>query len=760
MKRVLSIVSCAFIFLLYFVCYAPVAHAKTYRIALIHSFEQEYNTGEISHELLKKELRANGLRSDIREYFLDCERYDEAKENVRMGDILDDLAAWGADLIAVLDDQATYALMACKHPLAREYPVMFSGVNYPNERLLQQYPNVTGYADVPDYLHTIRMIERIRGKSRVCLMNGYTFLDNKIWDTLSRQCQGEGFGFAFAYHDDYTAEYRQTYWDRSSHSILKGKRTVADIDSTSIVRMMGDSVAIHHVIFLGCGAHSVFLYTKRDYTTTHIATLFVNPTFGVINAGFGVEDFFLGGYFTPLESQMKYMAAGIKERLSGRMPQQQTTYCKKQYVLNWRVLQRYHIPLEQIPPEYTIMYVPFVERYHYLILYGSILGGAVILFLLIFLAYSFRRERRRKREALRNLRYEHETFSLATEGNSTYTWRLEGDAIFCDSQFYDLLNHPHTLLRIEEVAAYVHPDDYETFMLNASKISERSRHKGQYRCRFNGEYEWWEFSYNTLYSSVHVPVIAGLLHNIQHLKDREAELIQARKLAEQAELKQSFLNNMSHEIRTPLNAIAGFSNMLVCAPDLSDEEKQEYVDIINTNTQLLLNLIDDVLELSRIESGHLSFKIQRESVRKLLNDVYQTHSVLIHPPLAFIKSFPIGEEDTFINVDSMRLMQVLTNFLNNANKFTESGYIKLGYYCSSENGKEVHLYVEDTGVGIPQSEQKMVFERFYKRNEFSQGVGLGLSICTLIVEKMGGRIELQSEKGEGSCFTIVLPSVE
>ena len=213
---------------------------------------------------------------------------------------------------------------------------------------------------------------------------------------------------------------------------------------------------------------------------------------------------------------------------------------------------------------------------------------------------------------------------------------------------------------------------------------------------------------------------------------------------------------------------AGYDAMLAAVmrlPDVvaaesesvSDEERQEFVDIINTNTKLLLKLVGDVLELSRIESGNLSFIFQRESVRQLLDDVYQTHSLLIQPPLQFLKDFP--PEDVQVNVDPMRLTQVLTNFLNNANKFTKEGSIQLGYCCPS-GMSEVHLYVEDTGIGIPHSEQKMIFERFYKRSEFSQGVGLGLSICVLIVEKMGGRIELRSEEGRGSRFTVVLPCIE
>lgn len=758
MKHIKAVAGYILILSLCLVCAHP-AHAETRRIALIHSFEPGYPPAAKALELLQKEFSLLGLDCDVREYYLDCDRYMEEAENLRMAGFVDDLSAWGAELIAVLDDQAAYALMACRHPLAHEIPVVFSGVNYPNISLLLQYPNITGYADTPDYLRTIRMIESIMGKSRICLMNGQVFLDRKIWHALNEQCRGQGFAIVTSTEGAYFAgsSYHRVRERETISPILKRQNIDVLLDTTKIVRMTSDSIAIRHLMWLGRGDNTLLLYTKRDYTTKRVGMLFDNPTFQTINEGFGFADYLLGGYFTPLESQIRYMATGIKERLEGRMPRQQVTECAKQYVLNWHVLQKYGIPLESIPAEYTVMYIPFSERYRYPILIGSILGAVFVLTVIVLLSFSLLRERRRKREALRNLLYEHETLCLAIEGNSTYAWRLEGDSMSCDSQFCELIHHRPGRLLLDEITPYIHPDDLPAFRKNIATRHERTHHKGQYRCNFTGEFQWWEFSYNTIHTPGHAPIIAGLLQNIQELKDHEQELIESRELAEQAELKQSFLNNMSHEIRTPLNAIVGFSDMLANEPEFSNEERQEFVDIINTNTKLLLKLVGDVLELSRIESGNLSFTFQRESVCRLLDDVYQTHSLLIRPPLQFLKDFP--PEDVQVNVDPMRLTQVLTNFLNNANKFTKGGSIRLGYCCPS-GMSEVHLYVEDTGIGIPHSEQKMIFERFYKRSEFSQGVGLGLSICVLIVEKMGGRIELQSEEGRGSRFTVVLPCIE
>ena len=238
-------------------------------------------------------------------------------------------------------------------------------------------------------------------------------------------------------------------------------------------------------------------------------------------------------------------------------------------------------------------------------------------------------------------------------------------------------------------------------------------------------------------------------------KKMEMELTTAKDRAEESNrLKSAFLANMSHEIRTPLNAIVGFSNLLTTEKNISEEEKKEFASIIDNNTRLLLKLVNDVLELSRIESGNMSFHCEDCSAHHFAETVYQTHQVIILPPVEFIKEFP--DDDVTIHIDRMRLTQVITNFLGNAKKFTSQGHIKLGYFCDKEK-KEIHFFVEDTGAGIPKEELQMIFERFYKRNEFVQGVGLGLAISKVIVEKMNGHIDVQSEVNKGSRFTAVLP---
>lgn len=306
---------------------------------------------------------------------------------------------------------------------------------------------------------------------------------------------------------------------------------------------------------------------------------------------------------------------------------------------------------------------------------------------------------------------------------------------------------------------HFHPDDRTLlirFLDDARKGLTTKLSKEMRVLREDGTYTW---THVNLLVKKYAPQdriieIISINYDITELKRTEEMLVKARDKAEASDrLKSAFLANMSHEIRTPLNAIVGFSNILAADEELEPDERCEYIKTINKNSDLLLLLINDILELSRLESGYMSFEFAPCGVEELVDEIYQTHQMLIPEQLEFIK-----DKDTVpvrINVDKGRLAQVVTNFLNNASKFTASGYIKLGYRYLPETS-EVEIYVEDTGCGIPRAEQKMIFNRFYKQNEFSQGTGLGLSICQIIIEKLQGRIELHSEQGKGSRFAVIL----
>ena len=250
------------------------------------------------------------------------------------------------------------------------------------------------------------------------------------------------------------------------------------------------------------------------------------------------------------------------------------------------------------------------------------------------------------------------------------------------------------------------------------------------------------------------PLLIGISWDITNLQNIEQELIKARIKAEQSDrLKSAFLANMSHEIRTPLNAIVGFSQLLPAAE--TAEEKKLYSGIINQNSDILLQLINDILDLSKIEAGTLEYIKRPMNLGEVCRTIYTVHKERVKEGVTLV--FDNEDENLFIEGDQNRIMQVITNFLTNASKFTYAGEIRLGFERTDKN---IRVYVKDTGIGIEPEKVDHVFERFVKLNSFAQGTGLGLSICQMIIEKIGGEIGVTSELGKGSTFYFTIPYEE
>ena len=248
--------------------------------------------------------------------------------------------------------------------------------------------------------------------------------------------------------------------------------------------------------------------------------------------------------------------------------------------------------------------------------------------------------------------------------------------------------------------------------------------------------------------------LIGVNYDITELKETECELIGAKEKAEEADrLKSAFLANMSHEIRTPLNAIVGFSSLLVETED--PDEKQEYSKMVEENNDLLLQLISDILDLSKIEAGTFDFKLRELDLNTLCGDVARSMRLRVKPgvELLFEPTLP----SCIIVSDPNRLHQVISNFVSNASKFTTMGSIRIGY--DKPDAGRLRIYVSDTGIGIAPEACKKVFDRFIKLNSFVQGTGLGLSISKSIIEQLGGTIGVDSELGKGSTFWFTLPVV-
>lgn len=227
----------------------------------------------------------------------------------------------------------------------------------------------------------------------------------------------------------------------------------------------------------------------------------------------------------------------------------------------------------------------------------------------------------------------------------------------------------------------------------------------------------------------------------------------ARLKAESADkMKSKYLADMSHEIRTPLNAITGFAELMAFAD--SDEERISYYEIIKMNNQLLMQLINDILDLSKIEADAIKITYASVDINELIGTIYASAKLRVPTDVKLV--LEKGADSCIFGTDNIRLLQLITNLINNAIKNTKSGSITLGYTCLPDD--QLRFYVKDTGVGIAEEKLDNLFGRFVKLNDYVEGIGLGLAICKGLVTKMGGSIQVESKLGQGSEFSFIIPS--
>ena len=329
-------------------------------------------------------------------------------------------------------------------------------------------------------------------------------------------------------------------------------------------------------------------------------------------------------------------------------------------------------------------------------------------------------------------------------------YTFEGYAI---KQWYENMGEKDgtPLSQIIGIYSYIHPNDagYINSFFEEVKQGKAHHFRREVRVKCGDGWKWIcaNITRNPQSVDPNKPEMICINYDITELKDSQLERERAEELDR---LKSAFLANMSHEIRTPLNAIVGFSQLLAETDD--PEERHEFVEIIDSNNRMLLQLISDILDLAKIESGTMDFKFADMNVKEVINEIVTSFRIKMPDNVALIA--PQDSPECQIYSDRMRLTQVISNFLNNAIKYTSEGCITLAYEII---GDEIKFSVTDTGDGMSQEIQAHIFDRFYKGNTFKQGTGLGLSICETIVNRLGGRIGVNSELGKGSTFWFTHP---
>ena len=850
-----------------FLCLIPgtlSAAENNYNVLFIQSYTNSASWHDNLITGLQNGLEKGGVKADVVTEYLNADFWTFASECVIMRRICERARQRKTDLIVTSSDEAFFTLTHCGDSLPYQIPVVVSGIKYPDKKLFDRMPNVSGFTSKTDF--NVLLEEAIRlfpaRKEIVCLTDS-SFLSSKGVEAV----------------EDAWVAFKEKHPGYSLKKLNVQEKSL----NTIITSICYDYHAYKHIVIAPKWIPFLSLKLK--------APVFANQNLAMTSGVLCVYD---------VEPAADTYAAGVQaaDILKGRSPDSfGVGDLDGKLLFDYKQLDFFHVDVESVEKRGSILNVPLMDRYRvWFILFYSVTVGALA-FLVAWLYRSNRREARKRIHAQTRLLVQHrlveqrdefdKIFCSIRDGLITYDTdlrihfvnralvemlglssdtymarsyegqiagsifhiymngenilqtllkqvirdkkpviipekafmqentkgayfpvsgevvpifakdKLTGMAIVCRNISEEEMQRRFFNMAIEESSIY--PWQYNTRLKcfhfpggllqrfncydNTGYISReeldliihpgdlpRTRkhfndimlgHEPNSRMSFrlqnaDGGYEWWEFR-STAYDGLTADIpymVLGVCQSIQRYKDTEDELIAARDRALQADkLKSAFLANMSHEIRTPLNAIVGFSDLLKDLEAFSSEEVQQFVETININCTLLLALINDILDLSRIESGTMDFQLSSYNLTFIMQQVYDSQRLSMPQGVELRTDFPEGTGKDIVT-DSVRLKQVVNNLINNARKFTAKGSITLGY--SMEEPGYTTVFVEDTGAGISDEDQKHIFERFYKADSFTQGAGLGLSICQTIVERLHGTITVTSKLGRGTRFEVRL----
>ncbi|WP_443759046.1 ATP-binding protein [Bacteroides clarus] len=840
------------------------AAENNYNVLFIQSYTNSASWHDNLITGLQNGLEKGGVKADVVTEYLNADFWTFASECIIMRRICERARQRKTDLIVTSSDEAFFTLTHCGDSLPYQIPVVVSGIKYPDKKLFDRMPNVSGFTSKTDF--NVLLEEAIRlfpaRKEIVCLTDS-SFLSSKGVEAV----------------EDAWVAFKEKHPGYSLKKLNVQEKSL----NTIITSICYDYHAYKHIVIAPKWIPFLSLKLK--------APVFANQNLAMTSGVLCVYD---------VEPAVDTYAAGVQaaDILKGRSPDSfGVGDLDGKLLFDYKQLDFFHVDVESVEKRGTILNVPLMDRYRvWFILFYSVTVGALA-FLVAWLYRSNRREARKRIHAQTRLLVQHrlveqrdefdKIFCSIRDGLITYDTdlrihfvnralvemlglssdtymarsyegqiagsifhiymngenilqtllkqvirdkkpviipekafmqentkgayfpvsgevvpifakdKLTGMAIVCRNISEEEMQRRFFNMAIEESSIY--PWQYNTRLKcfhfpggllqrfncydNTGYISReeldliihpgdlpRTRkhfndimlgHEPNSRMSFrlqnaDGGYEWWEFR-STAYDGLTADIpymVLGVCQSIQRYKDTEDELIAARDRALQADkLKSAFLANMSHEIRTPLNAIVGFSDLLKDLEAFSSEEVQQFVETININCTLLLALINDILDLSRIESGTMDFQLSSYNLTFIMQQVYDSQRLSMPQGVELRTDFPEGTGKDIVT-DSVRLKQVVNNLINNARKFTAKGSITLGY--SMEEPGYTTVFVEDTGAGISDEDQKHIFERFYKADSFTQGAGLGLSICQTIVERLHGTITVTSKLGRGTRFEVRL----
>lgn len=730
-----------------------------YRVLVIHegsAAPQEY--GIKAEHYYYHALKKNGVLSDVemKHFYLNYPQYAAWDTNV-----LDSLIKrdWVPNIIVCHKDISVEYLQNIRKDMSEEIqniPLVYSGVRYPEllfpANAEPKIENVTGFKDSVDLGKNLMFFQEVTGDKLCTVVVDSISKHNK---PVYRQLRNYLNLHEINYINNMDCHIDTLYWRNGRNKHNDGRMIVTALSFLHPTHNGRNGIRqLQYALATAKEYH--FMQINYTQGSQELLNQSGKPQLSVINTQFDEKSHvkILGGYFVSQEQEINdaalYLSRIVKGEKADGIP---LANHQAAYWLDWNAMKLCDMEYSDWKGKANIINAPIRVSNPILWYSQTTLFWAVLLGLLLYLAYKIQYWMlNRKDEEKHNQRKKQYLWLLAS--NDSALWRIEKSTLVFHSNMPELKEICNTPMNTKVFREMIHP----SFRKSTDELTQFRLKEGLHRLRFKLSldkgmtYQWWECIFTLSAEDITYRKCEGRIVYIEDVVKREAALEKQLQAAEETKLKQSFLANISHDIRNPLSSIVGFSELLIGDESYTEQEKIEFTELIRTNTEIMLKLIDDVADVSKIQVGEYRFMQKPISVSVIIDTAYAANAVLSHENQKFIKHE--GAQDVFINVDFERTLQVMNNYLSNAFKYTPNGTVIIGW---KNKGEWVELYVHDSGIGMSQDKQLHVFDQYYMGDSQHHGTGLGLYIVKMMVEQQGGVVGVESFLNKGSYFYARFP---
>lgn len=735
-------------------------------VVVIHSWDSAGEEGELFTKVMEKAFEKRGMNVEVHHIYANMIRRDgEVFTREDWPRYVEAIKEWNPEVILLNDDPIVRWVLTHEEAdsIFSTTPTVFAGVSALLRDSLPRFPLMTGFEAHINLSKNIEVMMYIAKSQCVTIELDYGVEDDILRSQLEEELRDS---VRFVNNSDFHV------MDFSEENLQKNYPglTVVNFVSCAAPYMNHgeggtDEDGQEITNFFYQKARDMWqLQVKYDIFSSTLIDYSGRPQITCIRERFNNPKKlrYLAGYFTSTPTQVEDQVEYAVRIMKGEEPKRlNITYHASDYYMDWAAMRQAfpEAPYGMYSSKFHIINEPFyLDKpgwFAMLLILGILLMLALIaLILRVMLRWKYGKQKKLVAE----LQYEEKVHDLLFSTTKDTPWMLNDRGFSFSKEFATYLGLASNELTMEEMEKVIHEESKPSFEFLKDFRQQRGRKTVRLRIAFNGkDWHWNELMYTATDETARAGELYGLLLNVDKRKETEEQLKQAQMIASQVALKENFLANVGHDLRTPLNAIAGLSTLLT-TPDMTFEpgEREQYGQIIRENTDMILRMIDSVMEKAQLDTGTLEIIQKPTSVTALVQESYNTNSIIAPTHLQFL--LEMVEPDAMVNIDMTRTKQVVNNFLNNAFKFTAEGSVTLGWkYVNGRNKEFVEVYVRDTGIGVEDDKQAQLFERYKKVNETDGGTGLGLNISKTIVERQGGSIGVRSQFGKGSTFFFRLP---